>query len=153
MKESVTIKTPAHVFDYLGEVVKYMPKEEFYMICLNSKSQVITSKLIAKGTHNQVSFNLQEVTSTALKTSASGVILVHNHPSGTNKPSPEDIALTKRIYLALALNGIYVMDHLVIAMEDYYSFNKNGLFDVFNNELKGMFDVNALRQKAPEYNV
>lgn len=147
------ITNPTHVFNYLGEVIAYMPEEEFYMLCLDAKSKVLTAKLISKGTNNQVSFDLKEVTREALKTNACGVILVHNHPSGSNEPSASDIELTKKIYLALSLNGVSVMDHLIISKDDYYSFNKNGLFKIFDNQFGNMFNVNALRQNAPKYEV
>ena len=48
MQEGKVITTPKHVFEYLGETVRYMPTEEFYMVCLDAKSQVISTKLIAK---------------------------------------------------------------------------------------------------------
>ncbi|MDD4210799.1 MAG: DNA repair protein RadC [Clostridia bacterium] len=153
MQSGVCITSPMQVFDYLGDMIKLVPYEEFYLICLNSKSKVLLAKLLSKGTNNQVSLNLQQITQTALQTSASGIILVHNHPSGTSQPSAEDIILTKKVYLSLSLNGICVMDHLIIAKDDYYSFNKDGLFKVFNREFNSILDFDVLRQKAPKYEV
>ncbi|MGD9901332.1 MAG: DNA repair protein RadC [Spirochaetales bacterium] len=151
IKEKPFITNPAQVFNYLGEMIRLMPHEEFYMICLDSKSQVILSKLIAKGTNNQVNFNLKEITQIALQTSASGIILVHNHPTGSEEPSSEDIELTKKIYVALSLNGICVLDHLIISQTNYYSFTKNGLFKAFNTDLSSMLNIQALRERAPKY--
>lgn len=147
------ITTPTQVFNYLGNVINYIPHEEFYMLCLDSNSRIITSKLIATGTNNQVNFNLKEVTQIALQTSSCGVILVHNHPTGSNEPSQADIDLTKKIYLSLSLNGIAVMDHLIISRNDYYSFNKNNLFKLFDNQYKNLLNLEALMQKAPKYEV
>jgi DNA repair protein RadC len=153
MQASPFITSPLQVFNYLGEMIKFVPHEEFYLICLDSNSKVLLTKLLAKGATNQVAFSLQQITQTALQTSASGIILVHNHPSGTAEPSSEDIVLTKKVYLALSLNGICVMDHLIISKDDYYSFNKNGLFNSFMKEFNTMLDFSSLRQKSPKYEV
>ena len=153
MQEGALITSPIEVFDYLGEMVKFVPQEEFYLICLDSNSKVLLTKMLAKGTGSQVALNLQQITQTALQTSASGIILVHNHPSGTPDPSAEDIVLTKKIYLALSLNGICVMDHIIISKDDYYSFNKSGLFNNFTKEFNNVLNFNALRQKAPKYEI
>ena len=153
MQEGITLTNPNQVFSYLGDIVQYVPYEEFYVICLNAKSKVLITKLLAKGSNNQVGLNLQQITECAIRCGASGIILVHNHPSGSSEPSKEDIILTKKIHLALSLNGIYVLDHLVISKTDYYSFNKNGYFSIFEQEFKQLLNFNALREKAPMYEV
>ena len=63
----------------------------------------------------------------ALLIGASMIILCHNHPSGSSKPSREDIIMTQKIKEAGELIGIPLADHLVIAGDDYYSFMENGL--------------------------
>lgn len=153
MATGLTLTSPQQVFKYLGEVVKYVPHEELYVICLNGKSKVLNTKLLAKGTSNQVDFSLQQITKLALQIGSSGIILVHNHPSGTTEPSLEDIALTKKVYLALSLNGICVMDHLIIGKDDYYSFNKKGYFQLFQKEFMPLLNIQALRETAPKYEV
>jgi DNA repair protein RadC len=153
LAEGCVLLSPKQVFDYLGEIVKYVPHEEFYVICLDGKSKVLNTKLLSKGTNNQVELNLQQITKVALQLNSSGIILVHNHPSGTSEPSLEDIALTKKVYLALSLNGICVMDHVIISKDDYYSFNKQGYFNVFQKDFQGILNFQALREKAPTYNV
>ena len=153
MQANPSITSPLQAFEYLGEMVKFVPHEEFYLICLDSKSKVLFTKMLAKGNTNQVALNLQQITQIALQTSASGVILVHNHPSGNSDPSAEDIVLTKKVYLALSLNGICVMDHIIISKDNYYSFNKSGLFNMFTKEFNSMLDFNALREKAPKYDI
>ena len=153
MQENVLLSNPRQVFHYLGEIVKYMPYEEFYVICLNAKSMVLNTKLLAKGNSNKVELNLQQITKTALQLNANGIILVHNHPSGTSEPSVEDIALTRKVYLALSLNGVCVMDHLIISKDDYYSFNKQGYFSAFQKEFNGLLNFEALKEKAPKYEV
>jgi len=151
MQRGVIITSPKQAHNYIGEVIKYVPKEEFYLICLDSKSKVLVTKLLAKGTNSQVGLSLKQITQTAIQASANGVILVHNHPSGNSEPSTEDIILTKKVYLTLSLNNICVMDHLVISKEDYYSFNQKGFFSIFSKDFSSLLDFNTLMQKAPEY--
>jgi DNA repair protein RadC len=153
MAEGHTLQNPRQVFDYLGEVVQYVPHEEFYVICLNGKSKVLHTKLLSKGTNNQVELNLQQITKLALQLNASGIILVHNHPSGSSEPSIEDIALTKKVYLALSLNGVCMMDHLIISKDDYYSFNKQGYFHIFQKEFNTLLNFETLRENTPKYEV
>lgn len=153
MSEGFVVTTPKNVFDYLGEVMQYVPHEEFYVICVDGKSKVLNTKLLSKGTNSQVELNMQQITKTALQLNASGIILVHNHPSGTSEPSLEDISLTKKAYLALSLNGICVMDHLIIGKNDYYSFNKQGYFKIFQKDFEGLLNFQTLREKAPKYEV
>ena len=63
----------------------------------------------------------------ALKTLATGIILVHNHPSGNLKPSREDLKITEQLKSSCDLIGITLLDHLIITKEDYFSFADDGL--------------------------
>jgi len=65
----------------------------------------------------------------ALEHSAAGIAVAHNHPSGQNKPSREDILITKRIFEGCEAVGISLLDHIIIARGDYYSFENEGEFD------------------------
>ena len=62
----------------------------------------------------------------ALLTNATGIILAHNHPSGTLKPSKEDDRLTRRIVEAADIMNIHVNDHIILTSEDFYSYNDEG---------------------------
>ena len=73
------------------------------------------------GTVNSASVAPREVVERALLYHAVGVILVHNHPSGNCKPSPADLAFTQKIYNALELFGIKLLDHLIVAKNSYRS--------------------------------
>jgi DNA repair protein RadC len=65
----------------------------------------------------------------ALKANASSIILAHNHPSGTLKPSNPDIAITKKLYAAGQVLDINVMDHIILTKENYYSFADNAMLN------------------------
>lgn len=134
--EKPTLTCPREVYDYLGKTFNHMPIEEFYVIYVDGNSKLIVSKLLAKGTNNEVAFSLKMITETAVRTQAQGVIILHNHPNGEPKPSSEDIDMTRKIYYNLMLNNIYLVDHLIITKDekDYYSFANNKILENFGKD-------------------
>ena len=83
--------------------------------------------MISQGTLTASLVHPREVFSVAIRESAAGVILVHNHPSGDPEPSPEDLDITRRLASVGELIGIPVLDHVVIGGETYVSFLDRGL--------------------------
>ncbi len=152
LKKKTFIKTPRDLFNYFGNTIKFLPNEEFYVVCLDSKSQVINANLVAKGSHNKVEFNIKDITKIALKTNAAGLILVHNHPTASSDPSMEDILLTKRVFLNLLLNNFCLLDHVIISKQDYYSFSGNSILNNFEKEFESFINISALAESKPEYN-
>jgi len=102
--------------------------EEFWVIFTGRSSKVLGKELISKGGFSNTLIDLKIIFSTALQYKSNGIILVHNHPSGSLKPSHEDVVLTKRITEAGKILDIHVMDHLIITDSGYFSFADNGLF-------------------------
>lgn len=102
-----------------------MNQECFYCLYLNSKKELIERKLLFMGTLNKSVVHPREVFKEAYKTSASSIVCLHNHPSGNAYPSNEDIQLTKSLIEIGKINGIPVVDHLIITTEGYYSFYEN----------------------------
>lgn len=102
-------------------------REEFVLICLNSAHEVLGWVRLHTGGLNQSPVDLRLVLGVALQTASSSLVLAHNHPSGSLKPSPEDIALTKRLKESGALIGVNVLDHLILTRDSYYSFKDNSL--------------------------
>lgn len=83
------------------------------------------------GTLNFCAIHPREVFKSAIKHSAGGIILVHNHPSGDSMPSKQDIEVTKRLIEVGKIIGIEVMDHVIIGGSGYSSFKENGLTGSF----------------------
>ncbi len=102
--------------------------EEFWIILTGRSNKVLGKELVSKGGFSEVLIDIKIVFSAALQYKANGIILVHNHPSGSLKPSHEDIMLTKRIADAGKILDIKVTDHLIITDKGYYSFADDGLF-------------------------
>ncbi len=103
---------------------KNKKQEYFYCIYLDNKNKVIERKLLFMGTNNKSIVHPREIFKEAYLTSASKIVCMHNHPSGDITPSMEDINLTRSLVTIGKLQGIQVLDHLVVSDNDYYSFRK-----------------------------
>lgn len=101
--------------------------EAFYLLCLNAQNRVNYAALVHEGTINEAPVYPRLIVETALRHQASTVILAHNHPGGTLRPSGADKEVTERIVAALGAISIQVADHLIVAGNDYYSFMEHGL--------------------------
>ena len=123
-----TIHSSKDVVQLLRPYMQYFDREVFRVILLNTKNKVLRIDTVSVGGLNSSSAHPREVFKTAIKYSAGGIILAHNHPSGIVSPSNEDKNLTKRLCEAGNILGIPVLDHLIIGEEEYFSFKENGLF-------------------------
>jgi DNA repair protein RadC len=101
--------------------------EEFWIILLGRSSRVLGKELISKGGLAGTVADPKIIFHTALQHQASGIILVHNHPSGNLKPSHQDINLTKNISAAGKMLDIQVFDHVIVSDNGYFSFGDEGL--------------------------
>ena len=123
----VTIKSPVEVSTLLMEEMRHLKKEIFKIILLNTKNHIIKYMDVSVGSLNSSIVHPREVFSEAVKAGCSGVLLVHNHPSGDPEPSREDIETTQRLVNAGNILGIKVLDHVVIGDGKYISFKEQGL--------------------------
>ncbi len=102
-------------------------QEYFYCLYLDNKNRLIERKLLFMGTVNRSIVHPREIFKEAYLLSSSGLICMHNHPSGEILPSNEDIELTKSLVEIGKIQGINVLDHLIISDNAYYSFKEEGL--------------------------
>jgi DNA repair protein RadC len=101
--------------------------EAFYVICLDSQNRVNHAALLQEGTINEAPVYPRLIVETALRHQANSIILAHNHPGGSNRPSQADVNVTKNIRAATEAIAIAVVDHIIVAGEEYYSFAENGI--------------------------
>lgn len=101
-------------------------QEYFYALYFNNKQELIEEKLLFVGTINKSIVHPREVFREAYLLSASSIVCMHNHPSGDVTPSLEDIKFTKSIYEIGKLQGIPVVDHIIVSNNQYYSFYDSG---------------------------
>jgi DNA repair protein RadC len=123
----VTIKSPVEVSTLVMEEMRHLKKEVFKIILLNTKNHIIKTLNVSVGSLNSSIVHPREVFSEAVKAGCSGMLLVHNHPSGDPEPSREDIETTHRLVNAGSILGIKVLDHVVIGDGKYISFKEQGL--------------------------
>lgn len=102
-------------------------QEYFYCLYLNNKNELIERKLLFMGTVNRSVVHPREIFKYAYLTSASGIICMHNHPSGDITPSRDDIMFTKALVETGRVQGIPVLDHIIVGSDNYYSFSDNGM--------------------------
>ncbi len=121
------ILSPLDIFQHLGQDMRYFKKEVFRVVFLDTKNQVIDYENISIGSLNASIVHPREVFNRAIKKSAAGILLMHNHPSGNPEPSAEDYQITRRIKEAGDLIGIKVLDHVIIGSEKYFSMKEEKL--------------------------
>jgi DNA repair protein RadC len=126
MNETVTIRSPENVNDLLREELRYLQKEHFVCLFLNTKNHVIGQETLSMGSLNASIVHPREVFRAAIKRSSAALICVHNHPSGDPTPSPEDIQITHRLVEAGAIIGIEVLDHVIIGDHKFVSLKEQG---------------------------
>ncbi len=102
--------------------------ETVFLLCLDSKCKVLCCKEIGEGSVNSAGVPIRRIVETALAANASTVVLAHNHPSGLALPSAEDVATTRRLATALDAVEIMLIDHIIVADDDFVSLAQSGYF-------------------------
>jgi len=118
------IKTSEDVAKLFMERFKDIKKEYFSIVNLTSKNNMINHQTISIGNLNESLAHPREIFHSAIKSSASRVILIHNHPSGDPSPSEADLQLTERLIEAGELLGISVLDHVIIGNGKWWSWRE-----------------------------
>jgi len=124
--ENPQIRSSTDVFNIISPVMEDLPHEEFWILFLNRANRVTERMKISQGGISGTVTDVRIIMKKAIETLASGLVICHNHPSGNNSPSDSDIRITQKIKEAGALMDIQLLDHLIIAGKDYYSFADNG---------------------------
>lgn len=115
------------VFELLYPLIGELQHEEFWIIYLNNSNKVVHKAQLSKGGITGTLVDVRLVLKQALELGAVGIILAHNHPSGTLKPSAADKQITQKLKIASDALDIKVLDHLIVAQHDYLSFADKGI--------------------------
>ena len=113
--------------EYLKAFFYGKREENVYLLCLDAKCMVLGCKKISEGSVNSAGLSIRKIVETALSANASAVLLAHNHPSGLAIPSDADVDTTRKVAAALAAVDIQLVDHIVVADDDYVSMVQSGL--------------------------
>lgn len=126
-KKFSTVIQSKDTAEYLRAQLKYKNHEVFAVIYLNRANKIKHYEIISEGGITGTVADPRIILKKALENDAVSIILCHNHPSGSIKPSRADEALTKKIILAASYFDIAVLDHIIVSEEGYYSFADEGL--------------------------
>ena len=118
----VKITCAKDVYNIFKERLVGEKKEHFYVVLLDTKNKIIKTEEVSVGILDASIIHPREIFSLAIKSFASRIVLVHNHPSGDSNPSNEDLDITKKLIDVGELVGIEVLDHVIIGKGKYYSY-------------------------------
>lgn len=125
--EKKKITSSNSVFELMQPLIGELPHEEFWIVYLNNSNKVLQKTQLSKGGITGTLVDIRIVLKNALQLGAVGIILVHNHPSGTLQPSLADKQLTQKIKTAGESLDIKVLDHIIITEKAYFSFADDNL--------------------------
>ncbi|WP_067617538.1 RadC family protein [Alicyclobacillus acidiphilus] len=123
------IRTANDAAEYVMDRMRYLKKEHFVTLLLDTKHHVLAEDTSSIGSLDASIVHPREIFRRAIRCSASGILCIHNHPSGDPSPSPEDIAVTKRLMDAGKVLGIDVLDHIVIGDGRFVSLRAGGYME------------------------
>jgi DNA repair protein RadC len=126
LQSGSSFDAPAAVKQYLQLLLTNKPYESFLVLFLDVKNRLICAEELFRGTLTHASVYPREVVKAALAHNAAGVMLAHNHPSGTLEPSAADHKLTQILKQALGLIDVRVLDHFIVAGTQVHSFAEHG---------------------------
>lgn len=124
--ERPAIRSSADVKELMAPLLDGLDYEEFWVLMLSRKNHVMYKRCISQGGTASTVVDVKLLLKRAIDCLADGLVLVHNHPSGTDRPSDDDDRLTARIKEGAKILGIRVLDHVIMARGKFYSYNDNG---------------------------
>jgi len=143
LRERSYLSSSKEVIDYLTHVMRGLKVEVLTVIYLDAAHGIIDSETVAEGTINATTIYPREIVKRALAYNAVALVIAHNHPSGSSKPSAQDYQLTKSLYLVCSLMNIRLLDHLIIG-EDYHSFADQGTLSEISEWCQSVIQTSGL---------
>lgn len=127
VKERPQIRSSQDAYNVIAPMLMDLPHEEFWILLLNRANRVLQREQISLGGTAGTVVDAKIIFRKALAGQASSIILAHNHPSGSRKPSQQDVEVTRKLKQAGETLDISVLDHLIVADKGYYSFADEGV--------------------------
>lgn len=125
--DELFIRSSSDSYRILRPILDDLDHEQFWILLLNRSNKVMRKEQISKGGLNATVVDPRVIFRTALLNSAAGIVVCHNHPSGTVRPSENDIRLTRRLREAAAFLEIALLDHIIVGTNTYFSFADDGI--------------------------
>jgi DNA repair protein RadC len=121
------LQTPQAIYEWAKKQLVGTRREEFHVLCMSSRNVLLRHVRVSEGSVDQCHVDPREALAPAVAARATGIVLVHNHPSGDPEPSVQDVALTRQLREGARLLCIRVLDHLVIADTGFVSMLARGM--------------------------
>ena len=131
IRDRPKLNTSEAVTEYLIPLMAGRSEEVFYVLCLDTQCRVVYPALVSEGTVKEATVYPRHVVEEAIRYRAASVILAHNHPAGTAKPSQQDHKLTRLLVQALGPLDINVLDHIIVAGDQAFSFAREGILPAY----------------------
>ena len=125
--ERQKIGSSKEAFEILQPHLSDLQTEEFWVIFLNNQNKILYKNCLFRGGIGSSVADVRIIFKTAIEHFSTGIIVAHNHPAGSLKPSQQDINITNKIKEAGKLLDIELLDHLIIAQNQFYSFKEEGI--------------------------
>ena len=126
-EDTTHVKSSKNAYHAISRFYEDLHHEEFHIINLSRSNKIISIDLVSRGGFNSTIADGKVIFKKALERSASGIILTHNHPSGNPEPSREDVELTRRLKGFGTFIDLPVLDHVIVAGTNYFSFADHGM--------------------------
>jgi DNA repair protein RadC len=121
------VRAPRDIYVHVSSTIALLEREEMHVLILNAKNVVLKDVTVYQGNVSAAIVRIAELFREAVKLTAAGIVLVHNHPSGDPEPSPDDLHLTAEAVAAGRLLDIPVLDHVIVARDGYVSLRDRGV--------------------------
>ncbi len=123
----VKLNSSERVYKMLKNELRSLKQEKVFLITLDTQNKLINKRIVFKGSLNESVIHPREIYNNAIKDNSCSIIIAHNHPSGSLRPSQNDIEITKRIKEVGKIIGIELLDHLIVTEKSYFSFREERL--------------------------
>ena len=121
------VKTSIDIYKHIATKLSDLPHEEFWIMLLNRAHKITKTELVGRGGVTGTVADIRMMMKLAVENLSSAVVLAHNHPSGSTRPSDADIQLTRKVKEAANLFDIQLLDHIIVGEGAYFSFTDDGL--------------------------
>ncbi|MBE0433525.1 DNA repair protein RadC [candidate division WOR-3 bacterium] len=125
--QKIKFKNPEDIYKYYYPLIGGLKYEVFKVAAVDGRNTFINDHTVSKGILDASLVHPREVFQFAINECASAIFLIHNHPSGINRPSEDDLKITERLCRAGEIVGVNIVDHVIISEDAYYSFSQHHL--------------------------
>ena len=146
-----SIKNPEEAYEHVKSFFAGKLIEEIYLVSLLPNNKIVKTERISQGTNSQASITIRKITDAISRNKVNNIIIAHNHPKGIAEPSIEDDNLTKALVLSLSLNDSFLLDHVIVGEDGFYSYRQSGKIDKYRESIKDVLITKGVAQNMAKY--